>query len=111
MQGDIYTQGRNGEPGLQIFDNVKAVDENPTYVVFNGAVGSLVGDKALQAKVGEHVRIFFGVGGPNLTSSFHVIGEIFDKVYPEAGMSVPNTNVQTTFVPSGGAVAVEFKVD
>jgi nitrite reductase (NO-forming) len=111
MQGDIYTQGRNGETGLQIFDNNKAVDEHPTYVVFNGAVGSLVGDRALQATVGETVRLYFGVGGPNLTSSFHVIGEIFDKVYPEGGMKHVQENVQTTMVPAGGSTIVEFKVE
>jgi nitrite reductase (NO-forming) len=109
MQGDIYTQGRNGETGLQIFDYTKAIDEHPTYVVFNGSVGSLVGDKALQAKVGETVRIYFGVGGPNLTSSFHIIGEIFDKVYTEGGMKYAQENVQTTMVPAGGATIVEFK--
>ncbi len=111
MQGDIYTQGRNGEPGLQIFDNVKAVDEHPTYIVFNGAVGSLVGDKALQAKVGETVRIYFGVGGPNITSSFHIIGEIFDRVYTEGGMKYVQENVQTTLVPAGGSTIVDFKVE
>jgi len=111
MQGEFYTTGKYGEEGLQSFDMAKAIDERPAYVVFNGAVGSLVGDKAITANVGEHVRIYFGVGGPNLTSSFHVIGEIFDKVYPEAGLSLPNSNVQTTLVPTGGAVAVEFKVD
>ena len=111
MQGEFYTTGKYGEEGMQSFDMAKAIDERPTYVVFNGAVGSLVGDKAITANVGEHVRIYFGVGGPNLTSSFHIIGEIFDKVYPEAGLSLPNRNVQTTFVPSGGAVVVEFKVD
>lgn len=111
MQGEFYTSGRYGEEGLQSFDMAKAIDERPAYVVFNGAVGSLVGDKAITASVGEHVRIYFGVGGPNLTSSFHVIGEIFDKVYPEAGLSLPNANVQTTLVPSGGATMVEFKVD
>jgi len=111
MQGEFYTTGRYGEEGMQSFDMGKAIDERPPYVVFNGAVGSLVGDKALTAKVGEHIRIYFGVGGPNLTSSFHIIGEIFDKVYPEAGLSLPNRNVQTTLVPSGGATAVEFKVD
>ena len=111
MQGDIYTQGANGEPGLQYFDNNKANDERPTYVVFNGAVGSLVGDKALTAKVGEVVRIFFGVGGPNLTSSFHIIGEIFDHVYPEGGMRYIQDNVQTTMVPAGGSSIVEFKVE
>jgi nitrite reductase (NO-forming) len=111
MQGEFYTTGKYGEEGLQSFDMAKAIDERPPYVVFNGAVGSLVGDKALTAKVGEHVRIYFGVGGPNVTSSFHIIGEIFDKVYPEAGLKLPNQNVQTTLVPSGGACVVEFKVN
>src|SRR5690606_8315509 len=104
MQGDIYTQGATGAAGLQIFDNVKAVDEHPSYIVFNGSVGSLVGDKALTANVGEKVRIYFGVGGPNITSSFHVIGEIFDHVYVEGGTKLVQENVQTTLVPSGGAV-------
>ncbi len=111
MQGEFYTTGRYGEEGLQSFDMAKAIDEHPPYIVFNGSVGSLVGDKAITAKVGEEVRIFFGVGGPNIISSFHVIGEIFDRVYPEAGLSLPNKNVQTTLVPTGGATMVEFKVD
>ncbi|MCX6951572.1 MAG: copper-containing nitrite reductase [Verrucomicrobia bacterium] len=111
MQGEFYTTGKYGEEGLQSFDMGKAIDERPPYIVFNGAVGSLVGDKALTAKVGETVRIYFGVGGPNVTSSFHIIGEIFDKVYPEAGLSLPNHNVQTTVVPSGGATVVDLKVD
>ncbi len=111
MQGEFYTTSKYGEEGLQSFDMAKAIDERLPYVLFNGAVGSLVGDKALTAQVGETVRIYFGVGGPNVTSSFHVIGEIFDRVYPEAGMGTPNRNVQTTMVPSGGATIVEFKVD
>jgi nitrite reductase (NO-forming) len=111
MQGEFYTTGKYGEEGLQSFDMGKAIDERPPYIVFNGSVGSLVGDLAMTAKVGETVRIFFGVGGPNVASSFHVIGEIFDKVFPEGGLSLPNANVQTTMVPSGGSVMVEFKVD
>jgi nitrite reductase (NO-forming) len=111
MQGDIYTQGKYGDTGLQIFDNQKAIDENPTYIVFNGAVGALTGDRALQAKVGETVRLYFGDGGPNLTSSFHLIGEMFDRVYAEGGTKVTQENVGTTMVPSGGAVMVEFKVE
>jgi nitrite reductase (NO-forming) len=78
-------------------------------VVFNGRVGSLTGDAALRARVGESVRIFFGVGGPNITSSFHLIGEIFDRVYPEGSLtSPPETDVQTTHVSAGGATVVEF---
>ena len=82
-------------------------------MVFNGAVGALLGDEgALKAKVGETVRIFVGNGGPNLISSFHVIGEIFDRVYPEAAMGgTPARNVQTTLVPAGGAAIVEFKLE
>ncbi len=111
MQGDFYTAGAFGEEGLQAFDQTKAVNEQPSYVVFNGAVGSLVGDKALKAKVGETVRLYVGNGGPNLTSSFHVIGEIFDQVYQEGGMIPTQKHVQTTLVPAGGSAIVEFKTD
>jgi len=109
MQGEFYTAGKYGEEGLQPFDMDKANDERPPYVVFNGAVGSLVGDKALTAKVGEKIRIFVGNGGPNLTSSFHLIGEIFDNVYPEGGTTVTH-NVQTTSIPPGGSAIVELQV-
>ncbi|MEY2880750.1 MAG: Copper-containing nitrite reductase precursor [Verrucomicrobiota bacterium] len=111
MQGEFYTSGKFGEEGLQAFDLGKSIDERPPYVLFNGSVGSLVGDKAITAKVGEKVRIYFGVGGPNLTSSFHVIGEIFDKVWPEGGTKFTQENVQTTMVPAGGATIVDFKVE
>lgn len=110
MQGDFYTVGANGERGLQPFDMQKAVDEKADYVVFNGSVGALTGDGALTAKVGETVRIFMGNGGPGLVSSFHIIGEIFDKVTVEGG-SLVNENVQTTLIPAGGAAMIEFKVD
>jgi nitrite reductase (NO-forming) len=109
MQGEFYTAGKYGEEGLQPFDMDKANDERPSYVVFNGSVGSLVGDKALSAKVGETVRLYVGNGGPNLSSSFHVIGEIFDTVYAEGG-TTPTHNVQTTVIPAGGATVVEMKV-
>jgi nitrite reductase (NO-forming) len=110
MQGDFYTRGGYGEEGEQPFSMQKALDENPDYVLFNGSVGSMVGDKALKAKVGETVRLFVGNGGPNLVSSFHVIGEIFDRVAQEGG-STYNENIQTTLIPAGGAAMVEFKVD
>ena len=110
MQGDFYTAGRHGEPGLQSFDFQKLYDEKPDYVLFNGAVGALTGDNAMQAEVGETIRLFVGNGGPNLTSSFHAIGEIFDNVHIEGG-SLINHNVQTTLIPAGGAAVVEFRAD
>ena len=111
LQSELYTRGRYGEEGLQPFDLEKALDERPTYVVFNGAVGALVGDKALTAKVGETIRLFVGNGGPNLLSSFHVIGEIFDAVYSEGGTALVQRNVQTTLIPAGGSAMVEFRVE
>jgi nitrite reductase (NO-forming) len=111
VQGDFYTKGRNGEQGLQPFDMEKAIDERPDYVVFNGSVGALTADKSMVAEKGETVRVFFGNGGPNLSSSFHVIGEIFDKVYVEGGTKTINENVQTTMVPAGGSAILEFKCE
>jgi nitrite reductase (NO-forming) len=110
MQGEFYTKGKTDEKGLQDFDQDKGVDERPTYVVFNGKKNALMGKNALEAKVGETVRLFVGNGGPNLVSSFHVIGEIFDRVYMEGGSKI-NENVQTTLIPAGGAAIVEFKVE
>lgn len=110
MQGDFYTQGENGESGLQSFDMKKAIKEQPEYVVFNGSVGALAGDKAITANVGERVRLYVGNGGPNLVSSFHVIGEIFDNVHVEGGTLI-NKDVQTTLIPAGGSAIVDFKVD
>src|SRR5512141_2195892 len=109
MQGEIYTNEAFGSTGLLTENTQALLNENPEYLVFNGAVGALTDQKPLKAKVGDTVRIFFGVGGPNFTSSFHVIGEIFDRVYEQASLTSPAlTNVQTTMVPPGGATVVEF---
>ncbi len=112
MQGEVYTHQPFGEYGLQRLDRNKLLAEGPEYVVLNGAVGALTKEHPLQAKVGETLRMFFGVGGPNLLSSFHVIGEHFDRVYDQASLtSPPVTNVQTTAVAPGGATVVELKVE
>jgi nitrite reductase (NO-forming) len=108
MQSEFYTKGKYGEHGLQQLDMDKGVEERPTYVVFNGGVGAMTGNGALQAKVGERVRVFVGNAGPNLTSSFHLIGEVFDNVYGEGGSSISQHNVQTTLIPAGGSAIVEF---
>lgn len=110
MQGDFYPDGERGAKGLRGFSFDALFNETPEFVVFNGSVGALTGENALQAEVGDTVRIFFGVGGPNLVSSFHVIGEIFDRVAAE-GATEWSTNVQTTLVPAGGATIVEFTTE
>ena len=110
MQGEFYSAGNLGKKGLQVFDAKKMIDGRPEYIVFNGKTQALNGK--MEVNVGEKVRLYVGNGGVNLISSFHVIGEIFDNVYPEAAIgSEPHHNVQTTMIPAGGAGIVEFKVD
>jgi len=109
MQGDVYTKWPAGTDGHQLFDDAALLREDPAYVVFNGRYQALTGNHAMQAVVNDTVRIFFGVGGPNLISSFHVIGEIFDRVYAAGDvLSPPQQSVQTVLVAPGGATIVEF---
>ncbi len=107
MQGEYYSVGGMGRKGLQLFDAQAMLDGNPTYIFFNGKTGGLVDQ--MQTKTGETVRMYVGNGGVNLVSSFHVIGEIFDKVFSEGSLTAdPHSDVQTTLVPAGGATVVEF---
>jgi nitrite reductase (NO-forming) len=110
VQGEIYTAQERGTDGQLSFDPDALFDEAPSHVVFNGQAAGMTGDGAMQAEVGETVRVFVGNGGPNLTSSFHVIGEVFDRASVEGGTLV-NTDVQTTTIPAGGATWVEFTLD
>jgi len=112
LQSEFYTKELSEGVTQLEFSHEHGVQEHPRFVVFNGQVGSLTGDGALKAKTGERVRIYFGNAGPNLISSFHVIGEIFDLVYREADLvSPPARSIQTTLVPAGGATVVEFDVE
>lgn len=111
MQGELYTVGGIGKKGLAIFDPDALIEGSPTYVTMNGRIEDT---PRMQAKVGDRIRLFVGNGGVNTISSFHVIGEIFDVVYPEAAIGENSAifqNVQTTAVLPGGATIVEFTVD
>ncbi|HLW28499.1 MAG TPA: copper-containing nitrite reductase [Kiloniellales bacterium] len=112
MQGEIYTEDPFGTSGEQYDSLDKLLEERPEYYVFNGAVGALTEEAPLTAEVGETIRIYFGVGGPNKTSSFHVIGEIFDKVYQLGSFTGEViSDVQTVSVAPGAAVAVDMKLE
>lgn len=112
MQGEIYTTEPFGSEGLLNEDYDKLLNERPEYFVLNGHVGALTDHYPMKAKVGEKIRIFFGVGGPNFVSSLHMIGEIFDRVYLNGSVSSPpQEDVQTLLVPAGGAAIVELQPD
>ncbi|MCD2185441.1 copper-containing nitrite reductase [Rhizobium sp. GN54] len=112
MQGEVYTSQTYGSKGKLTESLEKLMAEAPEYYVFNGAANALTGSNALTARVGETIRIYFGVGGPNKTSSFHVIGEIFDKAYQLASLTTePLADVQTITVPPGGAAVVDMTLD
>lgn len=110
MQGEFYSDGALGREGLQLFDAHAMLNGTPQYIVFNGRTGAL--SEGMDVEVGETVRLYVGNGGVNLVSNFHVIGEIFDKVYREGDLlSPPAQGLQTTLIPAGGAAVVEFKAD
>jgi nitrite reductase (NO-forming) len=112
MQGEIYTEQKLGSKGELAESYDKLLAERPEYFVFNGASLALAKEKPLKAKTGETIRIFFGVGGPNYTSSFHVIGEVFERVYNLGSLTTaPMRDVQTTTVPPGGATVVDIKLE
>lgn len=113
VQSDFYSPFDASQEGHHDYDGDRASSEDPSFVVFNGRMGSLQDeDRQLQAEVGETVRLYVGNGGPNLVSSFHVIGEIFDRVWDQGGLgAAPQENIQTTLVPAGGATIVEFDVE
>lgn len=109
MQGEVYTTGAMGRAVMQKMSVSRLLDEHPNYVVFNGAVGALAERHALRSGVGDTIRIFFGVAGPNLTASFHIVGEIFSKVYVLGSFdSTPLNKVQTVSVPPGAAAVIEM---
>ena len=107
MQSEAYLQGDPKAPGLHSFAFDKLLREDPDYVVYNGSVGALTDERAMVASVGDRVRFFFGVGGPNLDSAFHIVGLAWDKVHPE-GAEETLTDVQTTLVPPGGATETDL---
>ena len=112
VQHELYLNLEDNDPKATEYehDYDAATRAIPSHVVFNGPENSMV-DKPLVVKQDERVRIYFGNAGPNLVSSFHIIGTVFDKVYREGDLiSHPAKYVQTTLVPSGGAAVVELKL-
>ncbi len=105
VQSEWYTQQAKGN--LLTGDWNKMLSVAPDGVVFNG-VAFQYRDHPLQAKVGQRVRIYFMDAGPNLTSSFHVIGEIFTDIYPGGDASQKLSGVSTYSVGPGQGVVFDL---
>ncbi len=110
MQSEFYTSIPPVTRDVTLdYSRNDGLAEHPTFVVFNGRVDSLTGDNALRVKTGERVRIYFGNIGPNLASSLHVVGSIFDTLYREGDLvDPPAHDVSVTLVPAGGTAVVEM---
>lgn len=112
-QHELYTKGRFGVPGLQEFNDKAMLQEDPNYVLFNGAVYGLTEKEAgpMQAKVGETVRVFAVVGGPNLSSALHPIGNVWSRYWPQGAiMNDPLRYVQTAYIPSGSGFVGDMEL-
>lgn len=103
-QHELYTREPFGSRGLLHFDSGALAGEDPSFVLFNGMVAGLTSGRlgAMQAKVGETVRVFMANGGPNLTSSFHPIGNVWKRCWPQGALANPPLSyVQTQPVAPG----------
>lgn len=83
-----------------------AMAKSPSQVVFNGRAFQYK-DSPLKVDVGDRVRIFVINAGPSFNSDFHVVGAVFDRVYPDGEPAHALENVQTYTVPAGGGVVFE----
>ena len=103
MQGDFYTTGSYREKGLQPFDMEKAIDERPTYVVFNGAEGALTGDKALTANAGRDACASSSATAAPTSCRASTSSARSSTRSRSRAASRFQENVQTTLIPAGGA--------
>ena len=114
IQSEFYAkvdpEGRKvGNAPLYVLDGDRLRESRPTHTVFNGVFNGMV-HKPLQAKKGERVRLFLLNVGPSKTSSFHVVGTIFDRVWVEGNPKNQFIGMQTVLLGSSNGAIVEFMV-
>ncbi|MCL6523892.1 MAG: nitrite reductase, copper-containing [Thermoflavifilum sp.] len=110
-QHEVYVKPPVNDHTEALFDMESMLQEIPTYVVFNGAFNGLTAERygPMQAKQKERVRIFFVNGGPNLSSSFHPIGNVWTHAWRDGGLAnSPEKYLQTINVPPGSCAVVEM---
>jgi nitrite reductase (NO-forming) len=114
IQSEFYAkpdpgkQKVGGAP-LYVLDAERLRAAQPTHTVFNGVHNGMV-KNPLAAKTGERVRIHVLNVGPSKTSSFHVVGTIFDRVWMEGNPDNQMRGMQTVLLGSSNAATVEFMI-
>jgi nitrite reductase (NO-forming) len=111
-QHEIYTKGGRGDDNHHPFDFEAMNKEEPTFVVFNGVPYGFTegGHGPITVNTDERIRIYFANGGPNLSSSWHAIGNVWTRLYRDGDLvSDPGRFVETTPVPPGSVSAAEIR--
>lgn len=114
-QQEVYTKQPAGTRGHLDFDFDAMAREDPTYVLLNGQKTALTASRfgPIKVKEGETARLFFVCGGPNLSSHFHPIGNVWKRAWRDGALaSAPERYVQTMAVPPGscGVFEMDFPV-
>ena len=107
IQSDFYPKGSVTDSTVMEGDWDAMQDATPKYVVFNGRAFQYK-DAPLEVDEGDVVRLFVMNAGPNIRSDFHVVGNIFDRVYPGGNVDQSIEGVQTYMVPTGGGAVFEM---
>ncbi|HMB41277.1 MAG TPA: multicopper oxidase domain-containing protein [Balneolaceae bacterium] len=107
VQSEYYL--KKGAGDLYTYDYEAAQTVNPSHVVFNGHQ-TILHDQPLEANAGERVRIHFSNNGPSGTSSFHVIGAIFDRVWMEGHPFNEMRGMQTVLLGASGSATMDLIV-
>jgi nitrite reductase (NO-forming) len=108
VQSDFYPKASAGDSAVKEGDWTAMADARATYVTFNGKAFQYK-DVPLQVDEGDVVRLFVMNAGPNIRSDFHVVGNIFDRVYPGGNVDQVIEGVQTYMVPTGGGAVFELE--
>ena len=111
IQSEFYAKAppKGSKAGVYVLDSDRLRAAQPTHTVFNGVHNGMVGEP-LAAKAGERVRLFVMNVGPSRTSSFHVVGTIFDRVWFEGNPDNQMRGMQTVLLGSSNSAIVEFMI-
>jgi len=106
VQSEFYTAEGTGEHANHGPDFNAAMKKDASYVVFNGRANQYQ-NAPLAVDEGDRVRFFVVNAGPSLRSDFHVVGAVFDRVYPDGNPENVLNSVQTLTIPAGGGAVLE----